>query len=367
MAIDTFSDTGLTKAAEKVRPILAEHAARVDAERSLPKEVIAALTEAGFARHFVPDRWGGNEASFAEVTRAVAAIGEECPNAAWCASLSAYAGRFAAFLPEQGQQQIWGSGPDVFIVAALVPSGTAEQVQGGWHVSGRWFYCSGIDFADWALICGPAGDRSQAKFFAVPRDACKIIPTWDSIGLRATTSHTIEVDTTVPNHLVFPFGQLASGQNPNSEANCHNVPIRAVGNLAFIPPALGAATGAFNAAVSVLKGKRHHSDLDLLLVRASAQIDAARLLVERNAEVSDSGALSPYLLARNERDAALGAELLTSAVDALVRACGTSGLSESHPLQRYWRDTVAACSHVALRFETAAVKFYSEHLLGSQQ
>jgi len=367
VVIETLSDTGLVQAAEKVRPILAEHAARVDVERSLPKEVIAALTEAGFARHFVPSRWGGNEATFAEVTRAVAAIGEECANAAWCASLSAYAGRFAAFLPEQGQAKIWGGGPDAFIVAALVPSGSAEQVPGGWHVKGRWSYCSGIDFADWALICGPAGDRAQAKFFAVPRHECTIIPTWDSIGLRATTSHTIEVDTTVPGHMVFPFGQLASGQNPHSEALCHNVPIRAVGNLAFIPPALGSATAALNAAVAMLKGKRHHPDLDLLLVRASAQIDAARLLIERNAEVCDSGALAPHLLARNERDAALGAELLAAAVDGLVRACGTSGLSESNPLQRNWRDTVAAASHVALRFETAAVKFYSEHLLGSPQ
>lgn len=367
MAIDTLSDTGLAQAAEKVRPILAEHATRVDSERVLPKEVVAALTEAGFARHFVPSRWGGSEATFAEVTQAVAAIGEECANAAWCASLSAYAGRFASFLPEQGQAKIWGGGPDAFIVAALVPSGTVEEIQGGWRVKGRWFYCSGIDFADWALICGPAGDRATAKFFAVPREECKVIPTWDSIGLRATTSHTIEVDTTVPAHLVFPFGLLASGRNPNSDAVCHNAPIRAVGNLAFIPPALGSATAALNAAVAMLKGKRHHPDLDLLLVRASAQIDAARLLIERNAEVSDAGVFTPELLARNERDAALGAELLTSAVDALMRACGTSGLSESNSLQRNWRDAAAATSHVALRFETAAVKFYAEHLLGSPQ
>lgn len=365
MTIELLSDTGLVQAAEKLRPLIAGHAAKVDAERSIPAEVIMALTEAGFSRHFVPTRWGGQEGTFTEVTQAVALIGEECGNAAWCASLCAYAGRIAAYLPEQGQASVWGNGPDTFIVAALVPSGTAEEVQGGWRVQGRWHYCSGIDFADWVLICGPAGDRAQAKFFAVPRQECTIIPTWDSIGLRATTSHTIEVDTFVPQHLIFPFGQMAAGKSATSTATCHNVPIRSIGNLAFIPPALGAASGVLNATVATLKAKPHHSDLDLLLVRASAQIDAARLLIERNALTADTAPPTPELMARNERDAALGAELLNDAVAGLVRACGTGGLSESQPLQRFWRDTVAATSHVALRFETAAVKFYSAHLLGT--
>ncbi len=361
------TDTGLIQAAEKLRPLVADHAAAADHDRQLSPEVVAALREAGFARHFVPARWGGAEASFAEATQAIAAIGEECGNAAWFASLSAYAGRFGAFLPEQGQAQIWGGGPDPIIVAALVPSGTAEEAPGGFRVRGRWAYCSGIDFADWALICGPVGDRAQAKFFAVPRDECTILPTWDSIGLRATTSHTIEVDTFVPSHLIFPFGLLASGRNPHSRAVCHTAPIRAVGNLAFIPPALGVATGAFRTATETLKAKKHHPDLDLLLVRASAQIDAARLLVERNAQVADAAGFTDELLARNERDAAMAGELLGDAVNALVRACGTSGFSEAQPLQRFWRDTMCATSHVALRFETAAVKFYSAFLLGDGQ
>jgi alkylation response protein AidB-like acyl-CoA dehydrogenase len=365
VAIETQFDTGLTKAAQRLRPLVAEHAARADTERSLSKEVVAGITEAGFARHFVPSRWGGNEASFSEATQAVTAIGEECGNAAWFASLSAYAGRFGSFLPEQGQAQVWGGGPDAVIVVALVPSGTAEEVEGGWKIKGRWGYCSGIDFADWALICGPAGDRANAKFFAVPKADCTIIPTWDSIGLRATTSHTIEVDTFVPRHLVFPFGQLAAGKNPQATALCHSVPIRAAGNLSFIGPALGVGTGALNAAVSILKAKPHHSDLDTLLVRASAQVDAARLLVERNAAVCDAGVFTEDLVARNERDSALAAELLSSATAELVRACGTTGFTESGPLQRFWRDTICAASHVALRFETAAVRFYSAVLLGT--
>jgi alkylation response protein AidB-like acyl-CoA dehydrogenase len=173
------------------------------------------------------------------------------------------------------------------------------------------------------------------------------------------------VDTVVSRQLMFPFGQLASGQNPHSTAACHTVPIRAVGNLSFIAPALGAGTGALNAAVAILKNKPHHSDLDTLLVRASAQIDAARLLAERNAAVCDAGLFPDNLLARNERDAALAAELLSSATAELVRACGTSGFTESGGLQRFWRDTVCAASHVTLRFEASAVRSYSAFLLGT--
>ena len=49
----------LVRAAEKVAVAAAEHTARTEAARDLPPEVVGAVVEAGFARHFVPERFGG--------------------------------------------------------------------------------------------------------------------------------------------------------------------------------------------------------------------------------------------------------------------------------------------------------------------
>src|SRR3954447_19495992 len=87
-------------------------AAAADRDRRLAPAVVTALKEAGFARHFVPRRWGGREGAFADLITATARIAEQCPSAAWCGMLWAAHGRFAARLPEQGQRELWGSGPN---------------------------------------------------------------------------------------------------------------------------------------------------------------------------------------------------------------------------------------------------------------
>lgn len=351
--------------AEKLRAVGAEHAALADQNGRLSPVVAQALATAGFSKHFVPAKWGGTEGTFAELTQAVMTVGEGCPATAWCASLSAYSGRFAAYLPQAGQEIIWGSGADKVIVSGLVASGSAYEAEGGYSISGRWLYVSGCEFGDWALLCGPAGDPNEARFFAVPRSDYFFEQTWDSVGMKATGSHTLGVNNVfVPAELTFPRAAIMAGRNEASTVPAHNVPFGAVGGITFAGPALGAAIGALNATIQILAGKKHSPTVAQGLARASAEIEAARLLIERIATTLDTQAITRPTAARCARDAAYAAELLVSAVNGLIKAGGTSGLAETNALQRFWRDTVAASTHVALRFEVSAGPFV-ESILGA--
>lgn len=362
-----MSDTGLVPVAEKVSALAAEHAQEADRTRKLAPEVVAAVREAGFARHFVAKTYGGSEGSFAEFTQAVIAVGEGCASTAWCASLAALSARYATHLPRLGHDELWGSSPDTFIVTAQPPMGKATPAQGGHRLSGRWSYVSGVDFADWALVCGmvATGGEPEARFFALPRKDFTVVEGWDNAGMRATASHTVIVDDVfVPEHLSYLRADFVSGKNSTSDVPSHNVPFQAVGGLTFAAPAVGAAYGAFNAATNALRGKKVNVSQGVDLCKSSAQIDAARFLVEQNAQVLDERTFTPRLMARCERNATFTADSLVEAVGALVRAAGTSGLSESSPLQRFWRDVVSASSHVALRYETAAVRTWPAALIG---
>lgn len=364
----TQLDTGLVLVAEKVRSLAAEHAAAADRDRRLSPEVVGALREAGFARHFVSAELGGSQGGFAELTQAVLALGEGCAATAWCASLSAFSARFAAHLPQEGHHELWGSSPDTFVVTGLPPMGKAVAVDGGHRLTGRWNYVSGVDFADWALLCGmvPGDGEPEARFFALPKVNFTVVESWDSIGMRATSSHAVVVDDVfVPSHLSFPRGDMLSGHNGWSSVPAHNVPFQAVGGLTFVAPAAGAAFGALGACAAALAGKKLSVSAGIDLVRSSGQIEAARLLVEQNATVLDERSFTPALMARNERNGAFAAESLVEAVGGLVRAAGTSGLSESAPLQRFWRDVVSASTHVALRYETASARTYPAALISS--
>ncbi|MYW30226.1 hydrolase, partial [Streptomyces sp. SID2119] len=65
----------------------------------------------------------------------------------------------------------------------------------------------------------------------------------------------------------------------------------------------------------------------------------------------------PADLARNPADCAYAVEQLLDAVERLTRAAGSAALSDGSPLERIWRDLHSLSSHVALRFDPAAVAY----------
>ncbi|WP_328870840.1 hypothetical protein OHT76_12395 [Streptomyces sp. NBC_00287] len=231
------STSTIVARAFQVADIAARHSEEAEAARRLSPQVVHAVRNAGFARHFVPAAHGGTAGGFTELTSAVFLVGEGCTSAAWAASLSAYAGRYAAFLPEQGQAEIWADGPDALLAAALMPSGTACRVDGGWRLSGEWKYISGVHFADWALACVAVPDepsedpqgRPEVRYFAVPQKDFTITDSWYSVGMRGTGSDTLVLsDVFVPEHRTLARSAVHAGRAPASDARCHIVPMYAV-------------------------------------------------------------------------------------------------------------------------------------------
>ncbi|MER7181901.1 hypothetical protein ABT404_20855, partial [Streptomyces hyaluromycini] len=115
-----------------VTALAARHARASEEAACLHPEVAAALPATGFARHFVPSRWGGRAGGFAELVDAVAAVGQACASTAWCCALLAGHARLAAHLPERAQAELWADSPDTAIAAAVVPpSGRLTRAPGG--------------------------------------------------------------------------------------------------------------------------------------------------------------------------------------------------------------------------------------------
>lgn len=360
--------TELVTATEDLAAIATKHAAESDAARMLRPEVVDGMILAGFARHLVPTGRGGTAGTFTALLQAVTTLGTGCASAAWVASLIAGAGRMGAYLPVEGQAELWAAGPDTLVAGALTPTGHAERHGGDWRVSGEWQFTSGVDFSRWALVCALVDDEGGRRpwFFAVPRSAYRIEDTWFTVGMRATGSNTLLLDeVVVPSCRGFARDRMLAGTPVDSPARCHTVPLRLVSGLLFAAPALGAAMGALRSWSDSIATKREHdgrpaqenTSTQLVLARAAGEIEAARLLLERAADVGDHGVVDHLTPARNARDVCLAVELLVSAVDRLFAASGTRGQSEANPIQRAWRDVHCMASHIALRFDTAGIEF----------
>ena len=369
------TSTSLSQAAENVAEVASQLIADMEGERRLSSDVIKAMVDAGFMRHFVPIGFGGQAGTFGELLAAVAVIGEKCAASAWCASLFASSARFIAFFPLAAQQEIWADGPDAAVVCSVIPFGEAVAEKDGWRVSGRWPYMSGIEFADWVIVCVKIfGDgEPELKLLAVPRKDCRIEDTWFSVGMQATGSNTAVLENVfVPAQRAGDRAALFAGRRANPSADPPVVgmtPLPAVNGLTFVVPALGAARGALallsehivkkirdSPALPGVPGVQgNRATYETVLARSAAEIDAAQLLLERIASIADENRdLTPVDVARNARDSAFAVDLLVTAMNRIFRTAGTSGQAAGGLLQRFWRDINSVATHQALQFEPTA-------------
>ncbi|MEU2539471.1 oxidoreductase [Streptomyces iakyrus] len=336
-----------------------------EARRALTADAVDALTRAGFPRHFVPGRFGGEAGEFVPLVAGVADTGEACAATAWCAALFAAHGRLAAYLPPEGQREVWAEGPDVRIAAAVVPpQGAAVAVDGGWRLDGAWRPASGVDHADWILLASwtDGEEGREHRIFAVPRAQVTVEDTWHSSGLRGTGSNTVRCEgVVVPRHRTYTLAALLRSR-PGA-ARCHTVPYPMVAALMFAAPLLGAARGALSAWTGErLAAERTHPATHTVLARASARIHAAGLLLTGAAERADRGEITALAVAENRRDATAAATLCREAVDALFHASGLRAQSPDSAVQRAWRDATAIAAHAALDPDAAA-RAYAEAVL----
>jgi alkylation response protein AidB-like acyl-CoA dehydrogenase len=347
----------------------ARHAVEADQTGNVNSAVVDALRLSGVITHFVDPRYGGGPGDFTSITGTISVLAHACPATAWLASVSAYNARFAGFLPEQGRHDIWGDADTALIASGLIPTGHAELTDtGSYRLSGTWRYVSGVESADWVLLVAttqPAVNPPGPYLYAVPRHQVTIRPTWNSLGMRATASHTVVVnDLEVPAHRATSHRRILAGTpSPDCpDGIAHATPLLALGGLTFLAPAYGAADEL--AAVLTRRtvqqagstSKPIPESVSLALGRATAAIDATHHLIGAITSDLDTGS-GRTRAAINAQRAAYAATLLRDAMTALMPVIGTGNLAEYTDVQRLWRDVTIALSHAALDMTKATTAF----------
>lgn len=363
---------GARQAAEQA----AKFALAADRQRRLDPSVAEALVAAGFARHFVPVRWGGTAGSACEAVEALATVGEGCMSAAWSAGVLLALGRMCSNLPLEAQEEVWGDGPDVPMAGSVVPTGTVEKVPGGWRLTGCWPYATGVDYAAWTTVgaLDTSGDEPVFRHFLLPRSDYTVRDTWFNVGLRGTGSNSVEVDGAfVPSHRSFTHNQVLSGSSDPSAPACHRMPYKLLNGIMFVAPGIGAVRGALRewiqwTATRVEANRTATAErpsVRLAIAAAGAMLDSATMLVQRAAQVVDRGEFSPELPLRSSRDFTAAADMLLDATNRLFRVSGTHGQAETNTIQRVWRDVHCMAGHGALQPDQNA-DGWARHMLAGK-
>jgi len=192
--------------------------ARIDAnareagDAPVPADTVAALSEAGLWGVMTPREVGGSELPLARVLEVFEEVARADGSAGWClmagASTVAYFGSYAG---DDFVRRLFAKGIPL-AAGQFAPNGTATREAGGFRISGRYQFGSGLCYADWVgagfLVPPAAGSDAPAefRFGLVPKDEVTLRGNWDVLGLTSTASwdYTID-DVFVPESGTFLF------------------------------------------------------------------------------------------------------------------------------------------------------------------
>ena len=211
--------------AEALVPVLRERAGRTEELRRVPDETIEDLRNSGLFRILQPRRVGGSELEFRAIVELVSVIGRGDGSTAWVLANLAAHHWLLGMWPQRAQDEVWGQSPDNLIGSALIfPRGRARPADGGYRVTGRWPFSSGVDAASWLLVGAIVQDEetggTEPRIFLLPARDFSIIDTWHVIGLGGTGSKDVAVeDMFVPGYRTVAVGQITGGPNPGSAVN----------------------------------------------------------------------------------------------------------------------------------------------------
>ena len=358
---------------------------RAEELRTLPHDGVGTLRSLGVFWLKTPAELGGTPLRPVEFCDVIEELAYVDTSTAWAAMIGAGCNGLAGgWLPEAGAQRIFGPGETgggagaarPVIAGQLAPRGTGHRVAGGYLVTGRWGFSSGIVHADWLIGAfkpdgtgsGGEGESGAAEtgfggmvVFLIPKSQAEVIDNWHVAGLQGTGSLDFSVDGIfVPEELTYDCGipavrggdlfRLGMPAFVSNEVPPLTIGLarRALDDMTD----LATHTARFPGGPTVSERAVFHKELG----RAETRIRAARA-VHREAiaaawEAAVAGTVPGEEIQLAVTTASVYAvETCAEVVSDLFRYGGGRVLALANPMQRHLRNVLAARQHLALSEE----------------
>jgi len=358
-------------------PLIEAAADRIEAERRIVPDVVAALHEAGIFHMLLPPALGGGGADIVAFNQVIETIAAADASTAWCLGQQVASTQAAGYLDPKVAREVFG--PPHGAVAWGPPSGAKATVtDGGYVVNGRWRFASGSGHCPWigghcAVIERDGKPRLDERGRPVMRTMLfrkeRAIWTdiWHTIGLRGTGSNQYEVkDLFVPDAFTTWRDQLS---DRTDDGPLFNIPLLTLYGIGFSGVGLGLARASLDAFMTLAAGKTGRVGPGLLrdnpviqseVAKVSGRLHAARaFLRDMLEEIWDAVTRDGATLEQRARLRLA----ITGALDQSVRvvdfaytAAASSAIFNGSPFERRFRDmhtvTAQGQAHMS-NFESA--------------
>jgi 3-hydroxy-9,10-secoandrosta-1,3,5(10)-triene-9,17-dione monooxygenase len=346
-------------------PRLRARAEEGEVLRRLPDATLADVVDAGLWPMLVPTSLGGHGLGVDTLATATRTLGQGCPASAWTISFLVMHSWLLAKFPAEARAELFtAQRPYALAPAPLAPTGTLHRCRGGFRVSGRWEWATGVNHADFVMVHAVQTDGEPASWFVVvPIEDVVVEDVWFTSGMRATGSNTVRLDDQfVPEHrgvaaltmMGAPGGDVLDGDGMG------RIPIRSVLGLIAAAPALGAAEAAVELfrdrigerVLAFTMGERQR-DQPVTHARLGAVVSdlaAARTrwddAIAQLVSLTGTGEIDVQARTALRLTAAATVRAARQVIGDVALASGGSAYMTSSPLQRLQRDVEVLKGHV---------------------
>ena len=355
-------------AARDVGSIIAKHAGTTERDRRLAAPVVEALRHAGLFRLFTPRAHGGLEidpVTFARVVEEVSAFDSA---AGWAFQTGNTGAWWTSRMSSEGAAELYADGPDLLMAASFSPPHRAEEVPGGYRLTGRGPLASTIHESRWVMMSAIVYDGGQPRMTPMGPEVValvmrtsdvEIVDTWDSLGMRGTDSNDVVANGVfVPRSRVFHL-RPDYVPSPPYDGPLYRMPAAAATFTIIAPVALAIARGAISelrelvatkVPLGSMKTAQHRSAVQSAVAEGEAMIRSARLFFYDALAAAWERALAhePFTL-ENKADLMLASawavRSAAQATDLMHRMGGTSGIYTRSRLERHFRDAQTVRHH----------------------
>jgi alkylation response protein AidB-like acyl-CoA dehydrogenase len=340
-------------------PRIAQAADAIDDAREIPPELAAAMADAGLFRLLLPADLDGSDTPYPAFVKAVQAIAEADGSTGWCVNQGNVWATYERGLPDETRHEIWDE-PRAVIANGPPLEESAQPVDGGHILSGRWWFSSGSPHATWlaAQATDMSGAEPEVRLFLLPKSDAELPDTWHVAGLRGTGSHEFRVhDLFVPLERSFPRIAGAPARP------LHAIPTSLLFAGGFAAVALGVARASLDFALDLAEDKAQRFERNPLrdqvwvqdrIGHAETRWRAANSFLHTTVAETWDSALVDWRLSDQElallRMAATDAiRQAEEVVDLAYVVVGTDGIFQDRSFQRRYQDMKVITQHVQSR------------------
>jgi acyl-CoA dehydrogenase len=333
----------------------ATRAAEHDERDSFVAENYAALKARGAFAAGVPAELGGGNASHAELCAMVRELAHHCSSTALAFSMHTHIVATLAYLWRAGNKGPEGmlrrvAAENLVLVSSggsdwLMGSGTLEKVDGGFQMTGRKIFASGVPAGDVLMTTGVYQDPKDGPtviHFPLPlrSDGVKILDTWRVLGMRGTGSHDVELD-----HVFVPDAAMAGVRRPAGKWHPFMHTAAMVALPVFYSAYLGVAEAARDLALRLAGRKKDDVLVNVMVGEMENQLVAAQLAHGSMVQLAITEKPGPQTTSAMVCRRTILVNALTATVEKALEVAGGVGFYRGSGLERAFRDIQAARYH----------------------